>query len=416
MYPDYFEERVTCDRFEVVLLRSPAGEYKKSADGIVRKLSGLDREALVALSYVFNYAYLIDMSLPLIPECENDPRVFTMDTGANFGTKITLNSETNLIDSVSLKTGSGELLVSFCDYAPTNGLKIPRRMVFSGTTDMEVNDISIKINTSPAPRDFAPLAETPHVPAKTEAFSIPLKSKDGLFFVEGTLGKKPVRFLFDTAWGELPVAKAAESASMGEMPFLARFTSTESTLFISTPADITFLSGAFGMRSPVFIAEKIREFTGENTGIDAAIGHTLIALYPVTVDLARGELIFFPAKSFFPPKDVKKIRLTVDGGRPLVIGSVDGRCGMFVLDSTHPGFGSLLDIPTNEISKSGVKIINIGGIVFDNETLGFAPKMPSYPDNAIGVLGGRDSLKNSPSPSTMKNGILYLEKREGLLP
>ncbi|MBN1572844.1 MAG: hypothetical protein JW984_06560 [Deltaproteobacteria bacterium] len=417
IYKDYFEVKIENEIFEAVWFRSPAGVFVKTADGAVNKLSGLDSESLYALSAVFNYAYIKDMTIPLMPEREDDPEVFTMDTGANFGTEIRLDPETHLIKGLAMETGGGKFEVSFEDYKSMAGVKFPGRLIFAGKTTMVLNVESLKLNPGLKACDFPPPVESGGASFTDGAEAVELilskiKGKGGEYIALnvniGGIGKK---FILDTGWGSLPAVDAGRGDCPGEI-FDHRTDSGGAPFCVTRPLDLTLglMRKKLEITSALFATEELGMIVGERgVSVKGVIGYTLMAKNPVRLDLAGGKLTIYDRKGFTPPEGARKLRIAVDGGVPLVSGVVDGVSGSFAVDTGFGGFGFI-------VKKEGVEgegdayaagSLNIGGMVFENVDLDQVSRRDCLPESTVGGLG-LSFLERYDLIFDYEGGVLYL--------
>ncbi len=405
IYPDSFELSIKNESFEVVWFKSPKGEFLKTADGTVRSLSGLDSGGFYALSSIFNYAYINDMSLPLIPESEVDPKVFTMDTGANFGTKITLDPDTYLIKTIEMETGRGGLVIYFYDYKAMDGINFPARILFSADTDMELIVKDFRVNEGLKPSDFIPPAEgaAPLFPPGTDTIDLNLGLENGHVTFTSSVNNSNTKFVLNSGWGDLPLFGEKVADVAGEkFPYRGGLAEVEAEVGGVSEISIGNSSGFgekghFTIYSPVLITDKIEDISGIGKNFDALIGYTLFARAPVGLDIRRGRLSIYNRDRFSPPEDAKKIRLVIDGGIPLVAGKLDGKFGMWVLDTGYPGFGYVTpenisgqspDVGEGDVSKTcNADSINVGGLVFEGVDLDVLEPPKSYPSQILGALG-----------------------------
>jgi hypothetical protein len=436
IYPDYYEECIKNGLFEIVWFRSPAGEFLKTIDGSVRKLTGLDREGFYARSYIFNYAYITDMSLPLIPEMEVDPTVFTMDTGANFGTVITLDPETYLIDTISMETGSGTLDIAFFEHTAMGGITFPKRIGFYDETHRELFVDELAIDTGLATAGFTPPVEDREVAPciGADAIDIPMSMDSGYVTLGASVDGKKTTFVLDSAWGGPPVLKGRACAGtiggVDYADFIYRGGSFDTSISIGKNSEIAFESSSpFGrsdecsLRSVVFVSSDLDGIKDTDKIGDGILGHTFFSSFPVGIDIARGKLEIYNRDSFAPPENAKKIRLTIDGGRPLIAGRFNGEYGMWVIDTAYPGYGYVPITEDKMVGSDGetapggasekttgpcvVDSINVGGIVFKNPDLIYDDPPPSYPSLILGVLG-TEFLKNFTIIFDYGQGIAYI--------
>ncbi|GEM_PF-2504091 len=417
IYKDYFEIRIENEIFDAVWFRSPAGVLAKTADGAMNKLSGLDSESLYALSAVFNYAYIRDMAIPLVPEREDDPEVFTMDTGANFATAITLDPETHLIKSLAMETGGGKLKVSFEDYRQMDGVKFPGILIFSGLTTMVLNVESLKLNTGLEPCDFPPPVEGGGLSFAEGADAIELSlskikgkgSEYMAFSVNiGGIGK---RFILDTGWGGIPAVDTGRGDCPGDA-FEQRTDSGGATFCVTRPLGLALgsMRKKLNITSPLFVTEELGMIVGEGAvSFKGVIGYTLMAKAPVGLDLKGGKLTIYDRNSFTPPEGARKVRIVVDGGVPLVSGVVDGAPGSFIIDTGFGGFGYIVKEsgPEGEGDKYIAGSLNVGGIVFEDVELDPISRNDNLPASTIGGLG-LAFLERYNIIFDYEGGILYL--------
>ena len=422
IYQDYFEMKIKNDIFEVVRFRSPKGEFIRTADGVVRELSGFDSEGLYALSAIFNYAYIKDMSLPLVPESEVDPKVFTMDTGANFGTVITLDPETHLIINIALETGGGAQKILFEDYASMSGVNFPEKLVFVGETTMILNVESLRINPGLKPEDFAPPAENMETflfsnSADVEFTLNPIKDQGNQYIaLNANLGGAKKKFILDTDWGGLPVVNKGAGKLPGEA-FKYRTDFASALLYISRPLDLTFgvLKTKLKIKTPVFVSDEIEVFFGEKKApAEGLLGYSLMAKNPVGLNLKENKLTIYNRENFTGPVGAKKVRMIIDGGRPVVSGVVDGVSGAIVIDTGFGGFGYIFQKSGDKKRFEGesggicsVKSLNFGGMVFKDVGLKLSPADTSHPDSIIGGLG-LSFLEKFNVIFDYEGGVLYL--------
>ncbi len=426
IYQDYFEMKIKNDIFEVVRFRSPKGEFIKTADGVVRELSGHDSEGLYALSAIFNYAYIKDMSLPLVPESEVDPEVFTMDTGANFGTVITLDPETNLIISIALETGGGAQKILFEDYASMGGVNFPEKLIFMGETKMALDVESLKINSELKPEDFVPPAESTKTlflnnSAEVEIALNRINNQRGqgvqYIALNASLGGTKKKIIFDTDWGGLPVVDKGAGELPGEA-FEHRTDFAFAHFYISRPLDLTFgaIKTKLKIKTPVFVSEEIGKLFGEKKApADGLLGYSLMAKNPVGLNLKENKLTIYNRENFTVPDGAKKVRMIIDGGRPVVSGVVDGVSGTIVIDTGFGGFGYIFnksgDKKLFEVEGGGIiytaKSLNFGGIVFEDAGLELTAADASHPDLII-VGVGLSFLEKFNVIFDYAGGVLYL--------
>ena len=414
IYSDYFEVIISNDTFEVVQMRSPEGDFIKTADGSVIKPMGLDMAALFALSSIFNYAYIVDMSLPLIPETEEDPRVFTMDTGSNFGTVIVFDAETYLIERIEMETGSGKLTVSFSDYEKMSGIQFPKSLLFSGATEMNLTIESFVTNEGLTSADFPPPSKGPGIVSPIDTGTVPLKMKDGLITFDVKIGGG-IAVLLDSAWGDLPVIGGEPDDPAGGEHFACRIClrgrSTIINALVEKNREVKIKE--LSISSPLIYTTEMEAITG----FDAIFGYTLFARAPVGIAINRGEMTIYSDLDFTPPDGAKKVRLTIDGGRPLIDGVIDGEFGSLIIDTGYPGFGYVIrpvsDMPegtedTGENEKYTTSSINAGGVVFEGVELELIESPLSYPSSVIGALGVGFIEDFDEVIFDYQEGILYL--------
>ena len=410
IYPDYYEETLVTEHFETRALRTPEGTRLVTADGMVIEPEGLNREALAARAAVFNYAYLRDMSIPLLPDSPDTPTGFTMDTGANFGTHIIFNSETYLIDGFSMSTGTESLTAFFSEYETFDGVTFPGVIDFRGDMEMTLRTRSVLLNAGLQPSDFTLPSES-EMPGTT--VRIPLNASRTSPVISVKAGSKTYNLLLDTAWETLPMVPNMTGKG-GEV---FSYNHGGGTIFLQATPPVSVTLSDLGFDTPLLTAEGASPiFQALPAGADGVIGGLLLFRGPVMIDPGNNDVTLFDRQSFSPPASGKKTRLTVEGTTPLVAGTAGGVYGSWIIDTGFEGFGYLADTgpgkglqPTEDGAFTGD--INVGGVVLEGvalETGGYVS--PALPD----VLGGLgvEFLERVPTVLDYREGVVYLMSEE----
>ena len=408
IYPDYYEEALSTEYFETWAIRTPDGTRLVTADGQVIEPEGLDREALAARAAVFSYAYLRDMSIPLLPDTPDAPIGFTMDTGANFGTHIVFNPETYLIDGFSMTTGTETLTVFFTEYETTGGVTFPGVIDVRGDTATTLKTSSVMFNSGLQPSDFPLPPDTETTPGTT--VRMPLSAARTIPIISVKVGNKSYDLLLDTTWDSLPAIPNAA----GPTGDVFSYTHGGGTAFLQATPPVLLKLDDLAFESPVLTCEGTSPLFGAlPAGADGVIGGMLLFRGPVTIDPGNSEVIIHDRASFTPPSSAKKTRLTVEGFTPLVAGTAGGVYGFWIIDTGFEGFGYLAETgpgaecATGEDAGPFVGDINVGGVVLEGvtlETVGYVS--PALPD----VLGGlgMGCLERLPMILDYREGIVYL--------
>jgi hypothetical protein len=323
-----------------------------------------------------------------------------MDTGANFGTIITLDPETYLIDTIEMETGRGGLVIYFFDYKAMDGIKFPERILFSGDTDIELFVNAYGVNEGLKPTDFVSPVEgaIPIFSPGMDQIDLNLTSEGGHLTFNSRVNNNNTKFVLSSGWGDLPLfAKRVTSAAGEKFAYRGGLAEVEAEVGGVSEISIGNSSGFgdkghFTIRSPILMTDEIEKISGIGKNSDAIIGYTLFARAPVGLDIGRGKLFIYNREKFSPPGDAKKIRLTIDGGIPLVAGKLNGKFGMWVLDTGYPGFGYIapenLPAESGDVSKTcNADSINVGGLVFEGVDLEVSEPPKSYPSQILGALG-----------------------------
>ncbi|MBN1883652.1 MAG: hypothetical protein JW885_15900 [Deltaproteobacteria bacterium] len=407
MYPDCYEEVLTTEHFEIRAIHTTEGTRLVTADGQVIEPEGLDREALAARAAVFNYAYIRDMSIPLLPDSQDTPTGFTMDTGANFGTHIIFNPETYLIDGFSLCTGTENLTVFFSEYDTFEGVTFPGVIDVRGDTEMTLRTRSVLFNSGLQPSDFILPAESAPAPATTVRISLNATRKSPIIPVKA--GNKSSDLLLDTTWETLPVIPNMAGPS-GDV---FSYRHDGETVFLRATPPVSLKLGDLSFDTPLLTTDGASPlFDALPDGADGVIGGMLLLLGPVMIDPGNSEVTLFDRESFSPPSFGKKTRLTVEGSTPLVAGTAGGVYGFWIIDTGFDGFGYLADAgPGEDLPQQEGDVfvgdINVGGVVLEGVTLttrGYVS--PTLPD----VLGGLgvEFLESVPIVLDYREGVIYL--------
>jgi len=407
VYPDYYEETIATEYFETRAIYTPEGTRLVTADGLVIEPEGLDREAIAARSAVFNYAYLRDMSIPLLPDEPDAPTGFTMDTGANFGTHIIFNPETYLIDGFSMSTGTEVLTVFFAEYDTFDGLTFPDVMDVRGDTAMTLRTTSVLLNTGLAPEDFPLPTETEGVPGET--IKIPLNASGNGVIIPVKAGNKSADLLLDTTWEALPVMPNMPG-DKGKVFF---YSHDEETLFLQAMPSVSLELDGLNFDTPILTGDGGSPFFSTlPAGADGVIGGMLLFRGPMLIDPGAGEAVLYDRASFTPPSG-KKTRLTVEGTTPLVAGTAGGVYGFWVIDTGYDGFGYLADtgpgadLSPGEDTDIFTGDINVGGVVVEDVTLETGGYVSSALPDVLGGLG-MECLRRLPMILDYREGIIYL--------
>lgn len=409
IYSDYYEETIAIEHFETRALRTPEGTRLVTADGMVTEPEGLDREALAARSAVFNYAYLRDMSIPLLPDSPDTPTGFTMDTGANFGTHIIFNPDTYFIDGFSMSTGTEILTAFFSEYETFDGVTFPGVIDFRGDIEITLRTRSVLLNSGLQPSDFTFPSESATESTPGTTVRIPLNPSRKSPIIPVTVGNKSFDLLLDTAWETFPVVPNMT----GKGGDVFSYNHDGGTIFLQATPPVSVTLDGLGFDTPLLTAEGASPiFEKLPAGADGVIGGLLLFRGPVIIDPGNNEVTLFNRESFTAPSSGKKTRLTVEGTTPLVAGTAGGVYGSWIIDTGFDGFGYLADTgpgqdlqPTDDSAFVGD--INVGGVVLEDVTLetgGYVS--PALPD----VLGGLgvECLERLPMILDYREGVIYL--------
>lgn len=409
IYPDYYEETIATEHFETRAIYTPEGTRLVTADGMVTEPESLDREALAARAAVFNYAYLRDMSIPLLPDSPDAPTGFTMDTGANFGTHIIFNSETYLIDGFSMNTGTEPLTAFFSEYDTFDGVTFPGVIDFRGDMEVTLQTRSVLLNAGLQPSDFTLPSESETESAPGSTVRIPLNPSRKSPIILVTVGNKSYDLLLDTAWETLPIVPNMT----GKGGDVFSYNHGGGTIFLQATPPVSVTLGDLGFDTPLLTADGASPiFQALPAGADGVIGGLLLFRGPMMIDPGNNDMILFDRQSFSPPSSGKKTRLTVEGTTPLVAGTAGGVYGSWIIDTGFEGFGYLADAGPGEDLRptdggAFVGDINVGGVVLEGvtlETWGYVS--PALPD----VLGGLgvEFLERVPTVLDYREGVVYL--------
>ncbi|KRE96621.1 signaling protein [Frateuria sp. Soil773] len=242
----------------------------------------------------------------------------------------------------------------YADYRPVEGLQLPFRIEDSaataiGTSDGESVDRVERyqaLATLPGDALDRPDGTVRDVAMRDDAkrTTTPMHFQGNVLLVEASInGSRPLPFILDTGGHAILTEEAAKQlglASQGKGVSTGSGPGSMSTAYTKV-ARLTM--GKADLRDQVFLvmpygygfAER-----GDQPPIAGILGLEVFERFAVTFDYDRGQLVLQPYDHGAPPPAVKgntlPLRFTFD--MPVVDASVDGKRGVFGIDTGNSGF------------------------------------------------------------------------------
>ncbi|RAN82793.1 signaling protein [Bacillus sp. SRB_336] len=241
----------------------------------------------------------------------------------------------------------------YADYRPVDGLQLPFRIENSaataiGTSDGESVDVIDRyhpLTVLPGDALKRPDISVRDVSMRGDAkrTTVPMHFQGSVLLVEASInGSEPLPFILDTgghailtedAAKRLGLASQGKGVSTGSGPGSMSMAYTRVARLTLGKADIggqTFLVMPYGYA----FAER-----GEQPPIAGILGLEIFERFAVTFDYDRAQLVLQPFDHGTPPTELKgnsvPLRFTFD--MPLVDASVDGKRGVFGIDTGNAG-------------------------------------------------------------------------------
>ncbi|MHB1057006.1 MAG: aspartyl protease family protein [Rhodanobacter sp.] len=336
------------------------GRWHQDMSGLVHPYDSAEARAMaVTESWVQRFGPLTAASAAsyrALPDAtENGRRFARVEATPRGGRTATLwiDKATHRLDRIAWPGSFLVMTRRYADYRPVDGLQLPFRIEDSaatsiGTSDGESVDVIERYQPLAAlPRDALerPEATVRDVSMRGDAkrATVPMHFQGSMLLVEASInGSEPLPFILDTgghailtddAAKRLGLASHGKGVSTGSGPGSMSMAYTKVGRLTMGEADIrdqTFLVMPYGYA----FAER-----GGQTPVAGILGLEIFERFAVTFDYDRRQLVLQPFDHGAPPAAVKgnvlPLRFTFD--MPLVDASVDGRHGVFGIDTGNAG-------------------------------------------------------------------------------
>ncbi|EIM02729.1 signaling protein [Rhodanobacter thiooxydans] len=337
------------------------GRWHQDRSGLIHPLDSAEARAMaITESWVERFGVLTApaaASYRAVPDAtENGRRFARVEATPPGGRPATLwiDKATHRLDRA---VWSGSFLVMtrrYADYRTAQGLQLPFRIsnvgaTLGGATDSDSDDVIERyqaLATMPGNALERPDGTVRDVSMRNGASRAitPMHFQGSVVLVEASInGSRPMPFILDTGGHailteetakQLGLASQGKGVSTGSGPGSMRLAYTRVAILTMGAADIRdqpFLVMPFGYG----FAER-----GDQAPIAGILGLEIFERFAVTFDYDHGQLVLQPFDHGTPPPAVKgnalPLRFTFD--MPLVDASVDGRRGVFGIDTGNSGF------------------------------------------------------------------------------
>lgn len=337
------------------------GRWHQDMSGLVHPFDSAEARAMaITESWVERFGVLTApaaASYRALPDATEDGRRFArVEATPRGGRPATLwiDKATHRLDR-AVWPGSFLIMTRhYADYRPVEGLQLPFRVENSaatatGTSDGDSVDVIERyqpLATLPADALDRPDGTVRDVAMRDRATrtTTPMHFQGNVLLVEASInGSQPLPFILDTGGHailtedtakQLGLASQGKGVSTGSGPGSMSTAYTKVAKLTMGAADIrdqTFLVMPYGYG----FAER-----GDQPPIAGILGLEIFERFAVTFDYDHGQLVLQPFDHGAPPPAVKgnslPLRFTLD--MPVVDASLDGRHGVFGIDTGNSGF------------------------------------------------------------------------------
>jgi len=252
----------------------------------------------------------------------------------------------HLVDRVVQLTGGEKHTFMFSDFAPVDGVLVPRKTIDRVGGDPKYDTVietaALTLGGSEPDSRYAPPPPPPNSaqwPAGKNSVTMPFRLLNNHIYVEASInGQKPIPFVFDTGATDVIQTGAAKKLDIKVEGALAGGGFGDKLEDFGFAKIKTVSLGGLTLPDQVFGTETSPGWVAvEGADSEGLLGYEFVKRAVLTIDYAKRTMTFTKQDTFHPPVGATAIPFTFDGHIPMLAGTLDGAAGEFELDTGSRG-------------------------------------------------------------------------------